>query len=247
METGLTLLRLSVLAFAIGFSGAMTPGPLLSVVISSSVAGGFLAGMAPVLAHGTLELGMVSALKAGLAAILGLPFLKRAIALVGGLMLGYMGYTMVMSARHLTAPHTAVEGRGSSQESSSGDATAGLTVTATPPVRMESTVRSGFGINDAIRRAFTAGLVATGSSPFWFLWWTTVGASMITMGGGTVAAASAFFVGHFMADVVWYGLVTLAVVLGRRALTDSIYRGLIQGCGVFLMAMGAYYIFGVAR
>ncbi|MGB9867685.1 MAG: LysE family translocator [Bacillota bacterium] len=220
------LLRLSLIAFAVGLSGAITPGPLLSVVISSAITGGLLAGMAPVLAHGTLELGMVTALKAGLAAVLAVPFLKRAIALVGGLMLGYMGYTMVVSARHLTAPRAA-EGCAESQG-------------ACGPRR-----RSLGTVNEATRRAFTAGMVATGSSPFWFLWWTTVGASSITMAGGGLAAASAFFVGHFLADLVWYGLVTVAVVLGRRALSDSIYRGLIQGCGVFLILMGAYYVFSI--
>ncbi|MBE3588674.1 MAG: LysE family transporter, partial [Thermoanaerobacteraceae bacterium] len=81
-------------AFVVGLSGAMMPGPLLTVTIGESARRGFAAGPLIVLGHALLEGALVVALALGLAAILTAPVVGKVIAVVGGFFLIYMGWGM---------------------------------------------------------------------------------------------------------------------------------------------------------
>lgn len=90
----MSLTALFFTAFLMGFSGAMMPGPLLTVNIHESYRRGFLVGPLLVLGHGILELILVVGLTLGLASILVIPSVKGSIAIVGGAVLLWMGYGM---------------------------------------------------------------------------------------------------------------------------------------------------------
>ena len=49
----------------------------------------------------------------------------------------------------------------------------------------------------------------------------------------------AFFVGHELADIAWYGAVILAVSSGRRLISGHVYRMIIGGLAVFLLVLAA--------
>ncbi len=96
-------------SFVIALSGALMPGPLLTVTISESTRRGAMAGPLMILGHGILELALVLALLAGLA-----PFLRRedvfvVIALVGGGILLWMAVSMLRGLGRLCLDHK-VEG-----------------------------------------------------------------------------------------------------------------------------------------
>jgi len=95
----MTLTTIFITAFIMGFSGAMMPGPLLTVNISESYRRGFMAGPLLILGHGILELGLVIGLTLGLASLLVLSPVKGTIAVVGGLVLLWMGWGMIRDAR----------------------------------------------------------------------------------------------------------------------------------------------------
>jgi hypothetical protein len=40
---------------------------------------------------------------------------------------------------------------------------------------------------------------------------------------------------------VWYGAISLSLVLGHRLLTDRAYRGLVTACATFLLVFGLYF------
>ncbi|MCL7488060.1 MAG: LysE family translocator [Desulfobulbaceae bacterium] len=93
----LALLVIFTSSFVIALSGALMPGPLLTVTISESSRRGASAGPLMILGHGILELVLVLALLAGLA-----PFFRRddvfvAIALAGGAILLWMALAMFRS------------------------------------------------------------------------------------------------------------------------------------------------------
>lgn len=94
----MTLATLFITAFIMGFSGAMMPGPLLTVSISESYRRGFSAGPLLILGHAFLETGLVIGLTLGLASVLVLNHVKGSIAVVGGLVLLWMGWGMVRDA-----------------------------------------------------------------------------------------------------------------------------------------------------
>jgi len=91
--------------------------------------------------------------------------------------------------------------------------------------------------------AVWAGVAATVSNPYWFLWWATVGAGYVALSqGGGWQGMLVFFLGHIMADVGWLGFVAALVSSGRRWAGDGAYRGLLAVLGTFLLGFGAYFL-----
>ncbi len=98
----LNLLAIFFSSFVVALSGALMPGPFLTVTVSESSRRGAIAGPLLILGHGILELALVIALLSGMA-----PFLKRegvfiTIALIGGVVLFWMGMSMLKSLPHLS-------------------------------------------------------------------------------------------------------------------------------------------------
>ena len=89
------------------------------------------------------------------------------------------------------------------------------------------------------------GGVTSASNPYWYLWWATVGAAYIARarasGLGSVGSV-AFFGGHILSDLVWYSLVGLMVTMGKKFLSDRVYKALLVLCGIFLVGMGISFL-----
>ncbi|MBC7104924.1 MAG: LysE family transporter, partial [Firmicutes bacterium] len=97
-------------AFAVGLSGAMMPGPLLTLTIAESARRGWKVGPLVILGHGLLEGILVLVLVVGFAAVLTRQGVTTAIAILGGGFLVYMGYGMVRDAWHGRVALPAPEG-----------------------------------------------------------------------------------------------------------------------------------------
>jgi threonine/homoserine/homoserine lactone efflux protein len=98
----LTLLTILATSFVIAFSGAAMPGPLMTVTISESAKRGFISGPLLILGHSLLELTLVILLMYGLAPLLKQEWVFAAIAIIGGVMLGFMGTGMLRSIPSLS-------------------------------------------------------------------------------------------------------------------------------------------------
>ena len=94
-----------------------------------------------------------------------------------------------------------------------------------------------------VRESLVGGVVVSLSSPYWTLWWLTVGAALMTrsLELGLVGVA-AFYVGHILSDLSWYSLVSAALASGRRLITVRVYKAIMLACGAFLLAMGVYFM-----
>ena len=92
------------------------------------------------------------------------------------------------------------------------------------------------------RSPILEGVVLSLANPYWTIWWVTWGLWMIdramTRGLRFAVSLPVFYVGHILGDFVWYGFIALMLVKGRRFLTDKAYRGIILGCGIFLVVFG---------
>ena len=227
------LLVIFVTALLVGFSGAMMPGPLLTVTISESIRRGFWAGPMLVLGHGLLELALVVALVMGIAAILVHPTVSIVIFLVGGGFLCLMGLGMARDARRGTLKLDLAPGR------------QGQVVNSTGTEKLSSSDWIyGRGLHPV-----GAGILISLANPYWLLWWATVGLGYVTisMGRGLPGLAS-FFAGHILADLIWYSLVSGTVVGGRRFMNQVAYRVMIGVCGIFLLGLGGFFIYrGLAQ
>lgn len=87
-----------VLSFLTALSGALMPGPLLTVTIAQTARRGFIASVLLVLGHSILELAVVVGLVFGLGHILKLRPVIGAVTILGGAMLLWMGYGMIRDA-----------------------------------------------------------------------------------------------------------------------------------------------------
>lgn len=194
-------------SFVIGFSGAMMPGPMLTVTIREAARTGFWAGPLVVLGHGLLELSLVAGLVGGLGAVVSRPTFLGAVGLLGGAVLLWMAASMLWGLRTLSLSLEAGQ---------------------------ERRRRGG---------PVLAGVVTSLSNPYWTLWWATVGLSYVTLTAGTGWRGPAvFFAGHILSDLVWYSLVAAVLHLGRRLLTDRVYRALVGACAVFLLYFGGLFV-----
>lgn len=213
------LLAIFSSSFVLGLSGAMMPGPMLTVTIGESARRGFKAGPLIVLGHGLLELLLVLPLILGLAEVLTMPRVGSTIAIVGGLFLLYMGWGMARDA-YLGKITLDLSGKtAGSHPNDAGPAPRGM-----HPV--------------------LAGSVVSLSNPYWSIWWATVGLGYITLSleKGTLGLA-AFYTGHILSDLVWFCLIAGAVVAGRKFISTRVYRGILVACGIFLLWLGGMFIF----
>ncbi|MBI4329475.1 MAG: LysE family transporter [Chloroflexi bacterium] len=199
-------------SFAVGLSGAVSPGPLLTIVISQSARRGFWAGPLIVAGHTGLELGVVIALAAGLSQILRQGGVVGAIGLVGGVILLWMAWGLLRSARQATALLPAQPAYGG---------------------RSRSTALGLVGM----------GVLVSLSNPFWALWWVSVGGALLVQAlESAVVGVASFYLGHILADLVWYSGVSALVGGGRRYLSVPLYRGVLLACAVFLAFLGLYFL-----
>ncbi len=88
------LVALFLGSFATGLSGAMMPGPLLTLTIAESVRRGLRGGPLLVLGHGIAEALVVAGLVLGLSQLVQQTVVKGAVALLGGAVLVWLGYGM---------------------------------------------------------------------------------------------------------------------------------------------------------
>jgi threonine/homoserine/homoserine lactone efflux protein len=87
-------------------------------------------------------------------------------------------------------------------------------------------------------------LFSTVLNPAVPLWWATVGVVTLTDAFlvGALAGAVFWLVGHFLADLSWFSLVSYFVARGRRFMGMGWYKGLLIACGCLLLGFGAYFI-----
>lgn len=219
------IIGLFVTAFIVGLSGAMMPGPLLTVTIGETARHGIIAAPLIVVGHITLELLLVGTLVLGLAEVL-YSSVPQWLAILGGLFMLWMGWGMV---RDVFAGRVSL-----------------------PPIK-ESVAQGEAGQNlpavDSKSGWTRARLILTGifislANPYWVLWWATVGLGYITIAveSGAVGVAS-FFSGHIFSDLAWYIMVGAVVSGGRKFFNEAVYRGVLLFCGVFLFGMGGYFVY----
>jgi len=88
-------------SFLIGFSGALVPGPTLTVTVREAARRGARAGPLVVLGHGLTEIGITVALILGVSSFMGDIRVRKTIAIVGGAFLAWMGLSMLRKFRSI--------------------------------------------------------------------------------------------------------------------------------------------------
>jgi threonine/homoserine/homoserine lactone efflux protein len=214
------ILTLFVSAFIIAFSGALMPGPLLTVTISQAMGKGARAGPLLVIGHGLVELLLVSAVALGISPLLHQNLVLGIIGLLGGVFLIWMGADMARTSAE--AAQKAISALTGKHERTTDCASSA-----------------------SWHRCIFLGAVVSLSNPYWTLWWVTIGLSLLTKALAiSLVAVAAFYVGHILADLLWYWGVAFAVSRGVMWLNAKAYRIILLACAAFLAALGVVFVIG---
>ncbi|MDO9547061.1 MAG: LysE family transporter [Pelolinea sp.] len=83
-------------SFSLAIGAVLTPGPVTTTIISQAPRSGWITGLLVSIGHAALELVMVVLITLGLSGVLGAPTIQTVIAILGGLLLLFMGGSMLI-------------------------------------------------------------------------------------------------------------------------------------------------------
>ncbi len=94
------------------------------------------------------------------------------------------------------------------------------------------------------RNLIITGILFSLANPYWLIWWASIGIGYIlhSVKYGIIGVA-AFFLGHILADLAWYTLISFGVAKGRRFFSDIFYKRLIGCCASFLVIFSCYFFY----
>jgi threonine/homoserine/homoserine lactone efflux protein len=102
LATLAALISLGITSFVIALSGALMPGPLLTVTIAESSRRGFWVGPVMIAGHALLELAMVALLVAGVGPLLTNQAVSGVVGIVGAGVLLWMAFGLLRAVPDLT-------------------------------------------------------------------------------------------------------------------------------------------------
>ena len=204
----LELILFVLTSFAVGLSGALVPGPMLTVTVSDSVKKGPTTGPLVVLGHFLTEFILIIVILAGFSWLIGSETAAIIIGTLGGVMLIYMGYTTSKSTLDIKKQSKATD-------------------------------------NGSKYGSVFKGVLTSISNPYFFIWWATIGLAFLFKGleiAGLVGLIG-FIIGHWSADLGWFSTVSYFSSKGSEVMNKKHYNLLMKICGIFLIVLGAYFLF----
>jgi len=198
----------------VAFTGALMPGPMLTLVIASVAQKGFWTSVFIVIGHSILELLIVISFYLGVLKYLDNPLVIKIISIVGGAFLIYMAVSIIVSIARKKIK---------------------LDMDAKSIAKNLGT-KNTFIITGK-------GILISLSNPYWYVWWLTIGATfMIKSVQHSFGGVAFFYTGHILADFIWYLFVGFLVSTGRRFFNQKIYIGILIVCSLFLLYLGVRFI-----
>jgi threonine/homoserine/homoserine lactone efflux protein len=194
-------------SFLIGFSGAVMPGPLLTVTIKESLNHSKSAALWLSSGHSLCELVIVGLIVVGISRFIPTTNLEGPIGIFGGAVLLWMAYGAFKQSR------ARIEA-----------------------VKTDSSRLPG-------RSLFVGGMAVTVSNPYWWVWWLGVGMGLVISAqmAGAIGVAL-FYVGHILADFIWFGFVGFMVERSQKMLGGKVYKYVILACAMLLLGFGLWFI-----
>ncbi len=231
-------------SFVVSLTGALAPGPVSTMAVREGVRRGFWAGPALAAGHGVVEALLVVGLALGLNELLDTDAVTASVALAGGLYLVYLGLFTVITAPkqelQLEAqgvPVGATLAGGPSPEASPATSV-GPGSSPDPPSGAFRTIPARVAAGLAF-----SGIALSVTNPFWVAWWATIGTAYIVeaLDQGAVGVG-AFYTAHFITDLGWLSLIAFLLAGGRRLMSRAAYRAILGACGLFLVALGGWFL-----
>ncbi len=96
----------------------------------------------------------------------------------------------------------------------------------------------------ATAKPLMTGLILSISNPYFLLWWASVGLNLTMEARGLGWIAFLLFaLVHWLCDLVWLTILSLAAFHGTNVLGPRVQRVVLQGCGVALILFGIHFVY----
>lgn len=100
----------------------------------------------------------------------------------------------------------------------------------------------------AKRGPLMTGIMLTMGNPYYLLWWATVGLALATQAAELgVVAFALFAVIHWLCDLVWLEVLSVASYHGTRVLGRKSQRYVLAGCAAVMALLGGKFIYEGVR
>ena len=77
------------------------------------------------------------------------------------------------------------------------------------------------------------------------IWWATIGLQMLSQAMLTTTVVGVLFwvVGHWLADISWFGFLGYSIYKGEKHLGKGWHNNIITVCGVIMIVLGLFFLF----
>lgn len=210
----INLLWFASLSFLAAISGAITPGPVFTLVVSESLKHGKIAGPLIVLGHFIIEWIIIFMIFLGLGSILESEHAMIFVGFVGGVILMLMGLKLLRDAIRLKTNDV-----------------------FTINIGFDSVRRPLYVL-------IALGFLSSCSNPYVFIWWLTIGFPIITSSVSIAGLPGflSFLVGHAAADLSWFSFVSYSIYKGKRVMNRIVIQAILFASAFFLIAFAAFSI-----
>jgi threonine/homoserine/homoserine lactone efflux protein len=200
----------------VGYSGAIMPGPMFTYTIDKSLKHGSKSGILASIGHALLEMLVVILIFAGASRLLSGKTVQITTGLIGGLVLGYMGFSMLRDTIKNKISLSANTDNNDQENSNSN------------------------------RSIVLAGIVLSITSPYFFIWWTAVGLALIMNAYNAfgIMGITVFYIGHILSDITWFSFISVLISKTRRLINIKIYKAITALLALFLLWFGINFIIG---
>jgi threonine/homoserine/homoserine lactone efflux protein len=99
------------------------------------------------------------------------------------------------------------------------------------------------------RGMILSGFLISASNPYFLLWWAIIGLGFLLGAYKSfgVTGVAVFYLGHILADFLWYGAISTLIGKTRRFISKRLYRGIVIGLGCLLVYFGGNFVYQAVR
>ncbi len=105
------------------------------------------------------------------------------------------------------------------------------------------------GEGGASKRMVLSGFLLSASNPYFLLWWAIIGLGFLLGAYKSfgVAGVVVFYLGHILADFIWYGAISTIIGKTRRFINQRVYRVIVIVLGCMLVYFGGSFVYQAVR
>ncbi len=226
------------ITFLLGLGGAMSPGALLTYTIYQAMKAGkksYLPGLQISFGHVVIEVVLIVLLLLGVAPWIQQEPILIGIGLIGGLLLVFFGGTILRDIAKNRIQTDFLQGRLQHPQDTPDvkNLSKGSSKSSTKPSSSTS----------IFRHPFFAGMGFLMSNPYWWLWWATIGVTLLVDNDVSFSNGRTFLifvVAKELGQILWYTGIAITIGYTRQLMTRKIYLVILGVCGLFMASYGVY-------